>query len=659
MISFRPLIPLVVMIAVGTGRLLAAPHSKHEGVPTRQQHGPIQNFQRHPDGSVVSNNWSGYIVTGAAGSVTGVKGSWTVPAVSCNSSAKTKSVFWVGIDGEQGTSTLAQIGTESSCAQEPNICDQPPCYFVWFEFLPASQVDIKGLEIHTGNTITADVTWTGSKFVASISNVDTEDSEKVDSPAGYVSPLAQAEWIAEAPATNDVIQPLANFGTVSFGGDYTGLPDTCYATIGGQTEPIGEFPPGNVMPVSLVQSLPPRSATEAIPSRLSPDNSSFTVTTSTLTTMAYLDQTTGTGPIGLTLGNDGNFYGVTAAGGEQNAGTIFEVTPSGAPTTLYSFPNGSAPMAPLMQAANGYLYGTTSGGGLGDGVIFSFPPGGTPMNLWAFCQDHNCAAGGQPRSGLTQAADGSLYGTTTTDDKLQNGTVYQLTAAGVLAKPTPYTFCQLPACHDGADPSGLIQGTDGNFYGTAEGGGEYGYGTVFQLVPGAPTWALNTLWSFCQHGLPCADGSIPYAGLVQGADGSFYGTTAEGGIGSGTLFKISPGQPLVPLHLFNAVPGYPDGIVPYAPLVLGPDGNFYGTAFEGGPIGLGIVFRITPSGVYTILYGFCALASQGCADGAYPEAGLTVGSDGNLYGATTSGGTGLGGTVFRLNVGLKPPANSR
>ncbi|MGA2580047.1 MAG: G1 family glutamic endopeptidase [Bryobacteraceae bacterium] len=622
----------------------------------------MQNFQRHPDGSATTANWSGYVVTGDPGTVTAVKGSWIVPAVSCNSSAAARSSFWVGIDGAQGVATLAQIGTESSCAPIPKICAQAPCYFAWFEFLPDPQVDIKGLEIHPGDTITADVTWTGSKFVVSISDVSTEDSDKADSPEGYTSLLAQAEWIAEAPSLNNITQPLADFGTISFGGDYTGLPDTCYATIGGQTQPVGAFPANTVIPTTLVQSFSPRVVTESIPSKLSQDSSSFTVTTSTLTTMAVLDQTTGTQPIaGLIQGSDGNFYGVTSAGGAQNGGTLFEVTSSGTFTTLYNFSNGSAPLASLMQATGGNFYGTTSEGGLGDGTIFSFAPGGTPTNLWAFCEDENCAGGGYPNSGLTQAADGSLYGTTSSFAQGDEGTAYQLTPSGVLAKPTPYTFCQLPDCHDGAFPSGLVQGADGNFYGTARTGGEYQYGTVFQLIPTAPTWTLNTLWSFCKHGQPCADGELPLSSLVQGPDGAFYGTTYLGGLGAGTIFKVAPGQPLTPLHLFNDTGTYPDGSCPYAPLVLGPDGNFYGTTTIGGPTLYGEVFRITPSGVYTILYGFCALFTQACADGILPEAGLIVGSDGNLYGATTGGGSSSsGGTIFRLNVGLKPSvANSR
>jgi len=291
------------------------------------------------------------------------------------------------------------------------------------------------------------VTWTGSKFVVSISDVSTEDSDKADSPEGYTSLLAQAEWIAEAPSLNNITQPLADFGTISFGGDYTGLPDTCYATIGGQTQPVGAFPANTVIPTTLVQSFSPRVVTESIPSKLSQDSSSFTVTTSTLTTMAVLDQTTGTQPIaGLIQGSDGNFYGVTSAGGAQNGGTLFEVTSSGTFTTLYNFSNGSAPLASLMQATGGNFYGTTSEGGLGDGTIFSFAPGGTPTNLWAFCEDENCAGGGYPNSGLTQAADGSLYGTTSSFAQGDEGTAYQLTPSGVLAKPTPYTFCQLPDC---------------------------------------------------------------------------------------------------------------------------------------------------------------------------------------------------------------------
>jgi uncharacterized repeat protein (TIGR03803 family) len=142
-------------------------------------------------------------------------------------------------------------------------------------------------------------------------------------------------------------------------------------------------------------------------------------------------------------------------------------------------------------------------------------------------------------------------------------------------------------------PRGLVQASDGSFYGTTSNGGTSGYGTVFKITPAG---ALTTLYSFVG-----SDGSYPYAGLVQGSDGNFYGTTAYGGTSSyGTIFKITPAGALTTLHSFT----YSDGAYPYATLVQGTDGNFYGTTYYGGTSGYGTVFKITPAGALTTLHSF-------------------------------------------------------
>ena len=210
--------------------------------------------------------------------------------------------------------------------------------------------------------------------------------------------------------------------------------------------------------------------------------------------------------------------------------------------------------------------------------------------------------------------------------------------------------------YDGASPTGaLVQGNDGNFYGTTYGGGaEPRDGTVFKITPGG---ALTTLYSFCAQA-NCPDGQQPYAGLVQGTDGNFYGTTLEGGantgcsLGSGscgTVFKITPGGTLTTLYSFCSQHGCTDGGNPYAGLVQGSDGNFYGTTFGRGVNGYGTVFKITPAGALTSLYSFCSQTN--CADGEYPHSGLVQASDGNFYGTTPEGGGGpihQGGTVFKI-----------
>jgi uncharacterized repeat protein (TIGR03803 family) len=193
---------------------------------------------------------------------------------------------------------------------------------------------------------------------------------------------------------------------------------------------------------------------------------------------------------------------------------------------------------------------------------------------------------------------------------------------------------------DGASPAaGLVQGSDGNFYGTTSYGGTNGSnGTVFRITPSG---SLTTLWSFTGG----SDGGYPTAALVQGSDGNFYGTAPGGGAsGAGTVFRITPSGSLTSLWSFT---GGSDGASPAAGLVQGSDGNFYGTAPGGGASGTGTVFRITPSGSLTTLWSF-----TGGSDGASPAAGLVQGTDGNFYGTTSGSGSGpsANGTVFKLII---------
>ena len=202
-------------------------------------------------------------------------------------------------------------------------------------------------------------------------------------------------------------------------------------------------------------------------------------------------------------------------------------------------------------------------------------------------------------AGLVQATDGNFYGTTpTAGANASGGTVYKITPSGRLT--TLYSFCSQSGCTDGAYPNGrLVQATDGNFYGITNGGGAVSSGTVFKITPSG---ALTTLYSFCAqlvNGV-CADGSAPEAGLVQASDGDFYGTTSEGGANFyGTAFKITPGGALTTLYSFCAQSGCTDGSGPDAGLVQATDGNFYGTTPGGGANNLGTVFKITPGGALT------------------------------------------------------------
>jgi uncharacterized repeat protein (TIGR03803 family) len=187
---------------------------------------------------------------------------------------------------------------------------------------------------------------------------------------------------------------------------------------------------------------------------------------------------------------------------------------------------------------------------------------------------------------------------------------------------------------DAADPyHTLIQGSDGDFYGTTIAGGSSNVGTIFKITPSG---IESVFYSFA---------GIPYSGLVQGSDGNIYGTTASGGTsGRGTVFKITPSGTETVLHAF-AKSGS-DGETPYAGLIQGSDGNFYGTTYFGGASGFGTVFKLTPSGTETILHTF----TGGAGDGANPSANLVQGSDGNLYGSTGAGGTSGNGTFFKVKL---------
>ena len=408
----------------------------------------------------------------------------------------------------------------------------------------------------------------------------------------------------------------------------------------------------------------------------------------TFNTLVKFDGTDGAGPhASPTQGTHGNFYGTTAGGGANNYGTVFKMTSGGKLTTLYSFcsqtncTDGASPNAALVQATDGNFYGTTANGGANGiaclpigacGTVFRITPGGKLTTLYSFCAQENCADGAVP-GGLVHATDGNFYGITawggTNSCLIANqdwgcGTVFRITATGKLT--TLYSF----AGTDGESPQGLVQATDGNFYGTTAGGGANSNscpvsiycGTVFQITP---TGKLTTLYNFCSR-TDCADGADPVAGLTQAPDKNLYGTTFRGGaysstcggLGCGTVFKITLAGKFTALYRFcSGKTSCPDGYWPAAELVNGTDGNFYGTAGAGGnnacPGGCGTVFKVTLAGALTTLHKF------DLTDG-YGPGGLLRAFNGPLYGTTSAGGdlscgSGYGcGTVYRLSVGLGP-----
>jgi uncharacterized repeat protein (TIGR03803 family) len=368
----------------------------------------------------------------------------------------------------------------------------------------------------------------------------------------------------------------------------------------------------------------------------------------TFTTLHSFGNTDGGFPFGgLVQATNGNLYGTTFQGGTNNDGTVFSITTGGTLATLHSFDgtDGFAPETGLVQATNGKFYGVTEeGGGPNNyGTVFSITASGalTALHVFGFID------GAFPYPALVQGSNGKFYGTTnggggTGCGGSGCGTVFSITVGGTL---TPlHSFDGT----DGSNPvAGLVQGTNGKFYGTTQYRGANPYGTVFSITTGG---TLATL-----HNFDFTDGAYPYAGLVQGTNGKFYGTTYRGGANGnfGTVFSITAGGTLTTIYNFCSQTNCTDGMNPEAGLVQGTDGKFYGTTSLGGANGDGTVFSITTGGTLTTLYNFCSQTN--CTDGQNPYAGLVQDTNGTFYGTTVAGGTnGNYGTVFSLSVGLGP-----
>ena len=306
-------------------------------------------------------------------------------------------------------------------------------------------------------------------------------------------------------------------------------------------------------------------------------------------------------------------------------------------TLLHSFagPDGSNPAAPLVHASDGNFYGTTyAGGAHGGGIIFKITPSGTLTTVYNFCVQSNCHDGANP-AGMVQANDGNFYGVTVNGGVQGKGTAFKFTPSGTLT--TLYSFCAQTHCTDGESPAYLMQASDGNFYGVNAVGGVHYIGDFYRLKPNG---TMTVLFSFDD-----LTGKLPYEALVQGPDGQLYGTAPSGGAGDGTVFKITLSGTLTLLYDFCSIANCGDGSKPHAGLVPGSDGNFYGTTSEGGSDAGGTVFKITPGGTLTTLYNFLL------SDSYQPSGRMVHGIDGNFYGTTYSGGANADGTIFEITPG--------
>lgn len=373
------------------------------------------------------------------------------------------------------------------------------------------------------------------------------------------------------------------------------------------------------------------------------------------TAVASLDYfTTGAFPqTGVIQGADGFLYGVALRGGANGDGAIYKMSTNG--SVAWTFPfnlaNGYSPVAGLVQDTNGMFYGTTAGGGLnGVGTVYSISPAGAFKLLYSFTNDTD---GGLPQAALCIGSDGYLYGDTSTNGAGNlGGTVFKMDTNGTLL------WASLLTTNTGDVPlAALVQGPDGNFYGTASADGSNDFGSIFRVTPAG---AVTNIYSFTGN----SDGGTPYGALVVGNDGLLYGVTSTGGAeDNGAIFKISTNGTLTALYSFDGT----NGISPEAALFLARDGNFYGTTVSGGieyelnyganyqlpsgyPYGFGTIFQMTPAGAVTAMISF-----NGNSTGAYSHSSLWQGTDGGLYGTTANGGTngltaGGYGLVFRLSI---------
>lgn len=271
---------------------------------------------------------------------------------------------------------------------------------------------------------------------------------------------------------------------------------------------------------------------------------------------------------------------------------------------------------PLVQATNGNFYGTTYNGGLqGYGVLFELTPAGKLTDLYDFCSQPNCADGASPWSSPVLASDGNFYGTTNLGGNASgsSGTVFKMGIGGRIK--TLYSFCYTPhPCLDGQYPNGLVQASDGNFYGTTSWAGKFNGGTVFEI---SSIGTFKNLYTFCSR-QACVDGASPQSVPVQASNGNLYGTTYEGGsTGSGVVYEITPHGSYKVLYNFCSQPHCADGAYPFAALVEDAAGNLYGTTVFGGVYGSGTVFEITPSNQFIVLHSFDNTVAEN------PEAALT------------------------------------
>ena len=331
---------------------------------------------------------------------------------------------------------------------------------------------------------------------------------------------------------------------------------------------------------------------------------------------------------------DGNFYGMTSAGGIYDDGTIFKMSSTGAITIIRNFDytnDGAYPEGELIKGPDGNMWGMTSSGGSNTtGVIFKLTTAAvfTVVHVFDYTAD-----GSSPHGHLVLGKDGNFYGITAAGGTYGYGTIFKMTPSG--------TYSVLRHLNGGSDggPSygSITEGSDGNLYGMTYGGGTNNIGTIIKISKTGSGFTVLRNFTYA------TDGGYSRGDLVQATDGFLYGMTAAGGVnGHGIIFKIkTTGGSFADLRDLTGT----DGENPTGGLVQHTDGFLYGLAYGGGAHGGGTFFKISTAGAFTPLYAFTP-----DTDGGYPDGGVIVSSDGNLYGMTSDGGPNFLGTAFKVTT---------
>ncbi len=413
----------------------------------------------------------------------------------------------------------------------------------------------------------------------------------------------------------------------------------------------------------------------------------FRITTAgTFTALHDFTGTNGSRPAGgLFLHSNGLLYGTTEFGGTEGFGTAFSLSTAAAPvfTSIRSFADlvGSQPVGELVAADATTLLGAVAAGGTsGWGGIYTLTTGGAFTMLASFTGESGATPGASPRAGLTPDGNGFFHGVTSAGGPGNLGTVFKINAAGTysvtanVSPPAGWMPSGAPVADGaggwlfplaaggsggggtlaswsqggglsvaaalggtpGSTPDGALLLKGGSYYGVASQGASSGRGSAFRYQPGSGVSLVNAFTS--------TGGALPQGALIDGSDGALYGVGREGGTSArGTVFKVTTAGVRTRIVSFTGTAGTAPGSSPRGPLALAPNQNYYGVTARGGSSDNGVLFKISPTGTYTVIAHFAATGPR------LPEGGLAPGNDGFIYGTCSRGGTADAGVLFRLD----------